>query len=116
MYAYGLCYAAHAASLHAFWTGETTSLLEVVECSPPKGFGGDPAIFFQTCAPSIPILAQTDPLEETLLDHLLRGPLLVGLRGHAMILKGYTPEKWLLVDTKEIRLERDTTFDYSLGI
>lgn len=114
-YPYGLCYAAHAASLRTFWTGKETSLLDVVECSPPRGFGGDPLPFFQKCT-SLSVLATLGPPEETLLDHLLRGPLLVGRRGHAMVLKGYTPSEWILNDSEETRVPRDTPFDYSLGI
>lgn len=115
-YSHGLCYAAHTANLHTFWTGTPTTLLDVARCSPPLGFGGDPWFFFARCAPSVPVLTHSEPKEETLLDHLLRGPLLVGREGHALILKGYTPVEWLLIDTDEKNISRSEPFQYSLGI
>ena len=115
-YSYGLCYAAHAAHLHTFWTGKHTTLLEVVNCSPPRGFGGDPGVYFQQCTPALATFATLNPTKEVLYDHLLRGPLLVGLNGHALILRGYTPKEWILVDTKPLQMEGKVTFDYSLGI
>lgn len=115
-YPHPMCYAWHASLVHLAWTGRPVDPGAVVRCAPPSLFGGDPGLFFDKCAPSVGARATLAPSTAQVHAHLQNGPVLVGVDGHAMTLRGYTDEHWLLVDTEEVRLPKSRQFEYALGI
>ncbi|MDC3224038.1 hypothetical protein OAU26_03810 [Mariniblastus sp.] len=113
------CYAAHAALVFNFWMRATVysiTVSEVIRCVPPTARGGDPGRYFETCAPQVGAVAVFEPTRndiDTLLQH---GPVLVGKNNHAMTLKGWNQDHFILVDTNTFTLPLYTTFQYALGL